>query len=93
MDGPYVALFQDILDRAQKEGASDIHIQPERDFVEIRLRVNGDMEVFKRLAIEHRQSFINEAKRLCGLSIAQSGEAQDGRVSDHRSGAGGAAGR
>jgi type II secretory ATPase GspE/PulE/Tfp pilus assembly ATPase PilB-like protein len=39
------------------------------------------MEVVKRLAIEHRQSFINEAKRLCGLSIAQSGEAQDGRVS------------
>ena len=80
-NGPYVALFQDVLDRAQKEGASDIHIQPERDFIEIRLRVNGDMEVIKKLAVEHRQSFINEAKRLCGLSIAQSGEAQDGRVS------------
>lgn len=80
-DSPYLSLFRDILDRAQKEGASDIHIQPERDFVEIRLRVNGDMEVVKRLGAEHRQSFINEAKRLCGLSIALSGEAQDGRVS------------
>ena len=80
-DGPYLSLFRDILDIAQKEGASDIHIQPERNFVEIRLRVNGDMEVIKRLGVEHRQSFINETKRLCDLSIAISGEAQDGRVS------------
>jgi len=80
-ENPYVTFFRDILDRAQKEGASDIHIQPSRDHIEIRLRINGDMEVFKVLGIEHRQSFINEAKRICGLSIALSGEAQDGRVS------------
>ena len=80
-EGPYAALFRDILDRARILGASDIHLQPQRNHVDIRLRVNGDLESVKSLGIEHRQSFINEAKRLCGFSIAVSGEAQDGRVS------------
>jgi type IV pilus assembly protein PilB len=80
-NSPYVALFRDVLDWAQKEGASDIHLLPQRNYVEIRIRVNGDMETFKVLSLEHRQGFINEAKRLCGFSIATSGEAQDGRIS------------
>jgi type IV pilus assembly protein PilB len=80
-DSPYTSLFRDVLDAAQKEKASDIHLQPETDGIAIRLRVHGDLKTFKTLSLEHRQSFMNEAKRMCGFSIALSGVDQDGRIS------------
>jgi len=39
------------------------------------------MYLWKRLPVEHRQSFLTEAKRLSNLSIAVSGRAQDSRIS------------
>ncbi len=78
---PYTSLFRDTILAARKLGASDIHIQPSRDGLDIRFRVNGDMSTWKTLSLEHRRSFINEVKRLTNLSIAISGRAQDGRTS------------
>lgn len=78
---PYTSLFRDTILTAKSMGASDIHIQPRRDGVDIRLRVNGDMLTWKQLGLDHRRSLINEVKRLTGLSIAISGKAQDGRIS------------
>lgn len=78
---PYTSLFRDTILAAKDASASDIHIQPSRDGVDIRFRINGDLATWKLLDLEHRQSFINEVKRLTNLSIAVSGKAQDGRVS------------
>lgn len=78
---PYTSLFRDTILAAKECNASDIHIQPSRHGVDIRFRVNGDLSTWKTLDLEHRQSFINEVKRLTNLSIAVSGKAQDGRVS------------
>ncbi|MGK5086980.1 GspE/PulE family protein, partial [Bdellovibrionota bacterium FG-2] len=78
---PYTSLFRDTILAARTLGASDIHIQPSRDGLDIRFRVNGDMSTWKTLSLEHRRSFINEVKRLTNLSIAISGRAQDGRTS------------
>lgn len=78
---PYTSLFRDTILAARESSASDIHIQPTRNGVEIRFRINGDLTTWKVLEVEHRQSFINEVKRLTNLSIAVSGKAQDARVS------------
>ena len=78
---PYSALFFDFLSYARGEGASDIHIQPSMDSIELRLRINGDMRTWKNLDLAHKQSFTNEVKKLTGLSIAICGRAQDGRAS------------
>ncbi len=78
---PYTSLMRDALLSAKDLGASDIHLQPSREGLEIRFRVHGEMMTWKMLALEHRQSFVNEAKRLCNLSIALSGRPQDSRVS------------
>lgn len=80
---PYTALFRDIILNGKSQRASDIHIQPTRDGVDIRFRIDGDMILYFQLGLEHRESFINEAKRLAQLSIATRGKAQDGRVSFH----------
>lgn len=78
---PYTSLFRDTILAAKEAGASDIHIQPSRTGLDVRFRINGDLTSWKTLELEHRQSFINEVKRLTNLSIAISGKAQDGRVS------------
>ena len=78
---PFTSLFRDTIVSAKKLGASDIHIQPTRDGVDIRFRINGDLMTWKELGGAHRRPFINEVKRLTNLSIAISGKAQDGRIS------------
>lgn len=78
---PYTSLFRDTILSAKKKDASDIHIQPTREGIDIRFRINGDLITWKQLSIEHRRPLINEIKRLTNLSIAVSGKAQDGRIS------------
>lgn len=78
---PYTSLFRDTILAARELKASDIHIQPTREGVDIRFRVHGDMATWKTLSREHRRPFINEVKRLVNLSIATRGKTQDGRVS------------
>ena len=79
--GPYTSLFREALQEAQKQSASDIHIEPHANGLSIRIRVNGDLFTHKTLARDYRQSFIQEAKRLCNLSIAISNRPQDSRLS------------
>lgn len=79
--GPFTSLLREVVVLAQKSGASDIHIEPVESGIEIRLRINGEMEVVRSASHEHRESVIFESKRLFGLAIGVSGKPQDGRVS------------
>ena len=78
---PYTSLFRECLIEAQETSASDIHIEPNSDSLIIRIRVNGDLYTYKTLDKEYRQSFIQEVKRLCNISIAVSNRPQDSRLS------------
>ncbi len=78
----YAALFMDALEAAKAVGASDLHIEPTRDGVRLRMRVFGDMQpAWKEIGTEHRQAFLSQVKRLTGLEIGVSGRPQDGRLS------------
>ena len=79
--GPYTSLFRETLQEAQGQLASDIHIEPHAGGLSIRIRVNGDLFTHKTLERDYRQSFIQETKRLCNLSIAISNRPQDSRLS------------
>lgn len=78
---PYTALFRTVLMEAREQSASDIHIEPHAGGLSIRTRVNGDLFTHKTLEKDYRQSFIQEVKRLCNLSIATSNRPQDSRLS------------
>ena len=78
--GPYTSIFRETLREAQKQSASDIHIEPNNNGLAIRIRINGDLFTHKTLARDYRQSFIQEVKRLCNLSIAVSNRPQDCRL-------------
>ena len=78
---PYAALFKDAILYAHKNKASDIHIEPTKDGVYLRMRINGELNDWKKLSIENRGGFIQEVKRLSNLSIAISNRPQDSRLS------------
>lgn len=79
-DSPYVALFREIVVYARSVGASDIHLQPTIQGLDVRLRVLGELETYKRLEVQHRQSFINEVKRVANFSLAMLGVPQDSSI-------------
>lgn len=77
---PYAELFRDIVKAAHKSNASDIHIEPTRDGVDIRFRVYGEMrDPWKKLGPEHRHSFFQAIKRETRLTIGVAGRPQDSR--------------
>lgn len=77
-DTPYVALFREVILHAKKVGASDVHLQPTSRGIDVRMRVLGELELYKQLEVRHRQAFINEVKRVANLSLSVLGVPQDG---------------
>jgi len=80
-DGPYAKLLHDLVLAAKTKGASDIHIEPMEYGVAFRLRIDGNLVLYKTIGLEHRESLGIEVKRIFGLSIGISGRPQDGRAS------------
>lgn len=80
-DNPYASMFWDMIEQARLGKASDIHVQPEKDGVDLRFRVHGELKRWKWVPEIHQSLFLQEAKRLSACSIATSGKPQDSRIS------------
>jgi len=80
-EGPYARLLKEMVVAAKTKGASDIHIEPNENGVAMRLRVDGNLRLYKQVDVQHRESLILEVKRIFGLAIGVSGKPQDGRAS------------
>ncbi len=79
-DGPYARLLNELVLAAKARGASDIHIEPNGTGVALRIRVDGNLLLYKQVGLQHRESLILEVKRIFGLAIGVSGKPQDGRA-------------
>ncbi len=78
---PVVRLVNALLSDAVKRGASDIHFEPEHDFLRIRYRIDG---VLRQIRSLHRNYWAPLAVRLKVMSmmnIAEMRAPQDGRIS------------
>ncbi len=82
-----VALADDIMRAALLRQASDIHFDPGREGLLVRLRVDGVLEEFMRLPREVQPALSSRIKVLGGLDIAERRSPQDGGFT-WRSGAG-----
>ena len=80
VDHPYVKLYRECIVIAKRNGISDVHIEPKADSVQIRFRVHGDLETWKTLNKEHRDSVISKVKWLTNLDLSVSGKPQDARA-------------
>lgn len=77
---PIVRLIDDILERATGLGATDIHLETERDHLRVRLRVDGQLRNDQRLPLAMAPAIISRIKILAGLDIADRRLPQDGRA-------------
>jgi type IV pilus assembly protein PilB len=78
-EAPVVRLVNSILSQGVREGASDIHISPERDYVQVRFRVDGKLHEVPAPPKSMFLPIISRLKILSNMDIAISRIPQDGR--------------
>ncbi|EDY87025.1 type II secretion system protein E [gamma proteobacterium HTCC5015] len=69
-----------VLIEAVQAGASDIHLEPERDYARLRLRVDGVMRVLSVLRRSQWEPLLGRFKVLCDLDMGEQRAAQDGKL-------------
>lgn len=80
-DAPAVRRVNDLVGLAARAGASDIHIQPDRDGARVRLRVDGVLRDAASLGPDLAPQVAARIKVLAGLDISERRLPQDGRFS------------
>jgi len=78
-EAPVIKFVNSIITQAVMDGASDIHISPEKDYVEIRFRVDGKLHDVPAPPKNMFLSIISRLKILANLDISISRIPQDGR--------------
>ena len=80
---PVVRAVNDLLERALELRASDIHIEPLRKGLTVRMRVDGLLRAAPAPAQAPPQALISRIKILAGLNIAERRLPQDGAARLH----------
>ncbi|MDD2741042.1 MAG: GspE/PulE family protein [Rhodocyclaceae bacterium] len=78
---PVVRLIDSILTDAVKHDASDIHFEPEANFLRIRYRIDGMLRQIRALHKSYWPAMTVRIKVLSGMNIAEMRAPQDGRIS------------
>lgn len=78
-----VGMVTETIHAAHLRQASDIHIDPERDAVRVRFRVDGAVEEYRKLPNKVFAEFMSRIKVLAGLDISEKRAPQDGRFTHH----------
>src|SRR5579862_9805641 len=76
---PVVRLVNLILSGAAKIGASDIHLEPKENFLQVRQRVDGLLQDVVQIPRNLQDATISRLKILSGMDIAERRRPQDGR--------------
>ncbi len=78
-EAPVVRLVNSILSQAVNEGASDVHISPEKDSVQVRFRVDGKLREVPAPPKSMILPIVSRFKILANMDISVSRIPQDGR--------------
>lgn len=76
---PVVMMVNSIIEKAVRQRASDIHIEPERDDVRVRYRVDGVLFVATTYDKRLYSAIMTRVKIISGLDISEKRKPQDGR--------------
>ncbi|QNM96325.1 GspE/PulE family protein [Chitinimonas koreensis] len=78
---PVMRLIDALLADAAHRGASDLHFEPEAQFVRIRYRIDGVLRQIRSLHKSYWPAMVNRIKVMAALDIAETRAPQDGRIS------------
>lgn len=76
---PVIRLVNSILRQAVSEKASDIHISPEKDFAQVRLRIDGKLHEVPPPPKSTLAGIVSRIKILANMDITTTRVPQDGR--------------
>jgi len=79
-ESPIINLVNQIILRATKEKASDVHIEPEHKYFRIRFRIDGVLYEVMRQRLELHAPVVSRLKLMANLDIAERRLPQDGRI-------------
>ena len=81
-DNSLVRLINTMIQEAQTQGVSDIHIEclPGREKVRIRFRKDGELRPYLELPPTYRAAMIARLKIMCDLDISERRKPQDGKI-------------
>ena len=78
-EAPIIRIVASTLKEAVWQKVSDIHIEPQRDRLRIRFRLDGTLREVSSLPIELHQPIVSRVKILSNLKIDETRAPQDGR--------------
>ncbi len=78
-ENPVVKLLNLIIEQAIRDGASDIHIEPDKNVLRIRLRIDGVLHEIPAPPKHMESALVSRIKVLSEMDIAESRIPQDGR--------------
>jgi len=78
-DAPIIKIVKRTIEEAVSINASDVHIEPQRNRLRIRIRLDGDLQEVSSLPIELAQPVVSRVKVLSNLKLDESRIPQDGR--------------
>ncbi len=77
---PIIKLVQAMIAEAVRNRASDIHIEPMKDRIRVRYRIDGECVERDRIPLRMRGPLISRVKIMAGIDIAEKRLPQDGRI-------------
>ncbi|KKW05103.1 MAG: type II secretion system protein E, partial [Candidatus Saccharibacteria bacterium GW2011_GWC2_48_9] len=78
-DSPIAKTVNLLLEYAIRSGASDIHIEPREEYIQVRYRVDGVLKEVNRLPKNIANALVSRIKILSNLKIDERRVPQDGR--------------
>ena len=79
-ESPAVKLIDRIIENAIRNKASDIHIEPQKDKIIIRYRIDGKLRKQFEAPKEPLNSMVTRIKLLSGMDISERRAPQDGKI-------------
>jgi MSHA biogenesis protein MshE len=78
-DAPVVKLLQSLFEDATQVGASDIHIEPQENRLQMRFRIDGQLQPQAETDLRVASALALRLKLMSGLDISEKRHPQDGR--------------
>lgn len=79
-ESPIIKAVNLIFLDALNEGASDIHVEPFENQLQVRFRVDGVLRLVKTFPMELQPAVLSRIKLMAGMNIAERRVPQDGRI-------------
>src|SRR5688500_611642 len=78
-DAPVVKLLQSLFEDATQVGASDIHVEPQENRLQIRFRIDGQLQPQAETELRVAGALTLRLQLMSGLDISEKRHPQDGR--------------